>query len=854
MEAFCFKCRGKHELLDPKAVFFANGSPATQGTCSNCGNAKVYKMGRTPAHEGLTPPPRVERPKGEADPKTAKSSKRKPKAKERKSPLVIVESPAKARTIGKFLGRKFHVHASIGHIRDLPKNRLGVDVAADFEPRYVIPMDKKAVVKELKAVAKGASEVWLATDPDREGEAISWHLTHVLDKEIDGKPVRRVEFHEITQHAVDDAFASPRELDRNLVDAQQARRIMDRLVGYTLSPLLRDKMQRKGLSAGRVQSVALRLVCERERDIQRFTPVEYWTLEAELSKKDEGGRMRDESQPSTLNPQPSFIARLFKLNGADPDLKNEADAQRVVDALQGADYVVTRVERKDRTRRPAAPFTTSTLQQEASRKLGFNARRTMAAAQQLYEGIDVGEGPVGLITYMRTDSTNVATSAQAEARDLISQRFGPEFLPEQPPKYTSRSKNAQEAHEAIRPTSVLRSPEDVKEFLDRDQYRLYDLVWKRFVASQMANAVYDATTVDIDARPVDKVTSGKVTGGQGEAASEDPVTVSPDHLVTVSPSHPVTLSSAYLFRATGSIIKFAGFLKVYEEGRDEGDTATNGNGNGNGETFSATDKRLPELAENELLDLIQLMPSQHFTQPPPRFTEASLIKALEEYGIGRPSTYAATVGIIQSRYYVIREGKQLRPTDLGFQVNDLLVGNFPQYIDVGFTAQVEDELDSIETGERHWRPVLHEFYDPFKKTVEQAAQTIPQIERIIEYTGENCPRCGNPLVYKQGRFGRFIGCSHFPQCRYIEAIGLPGVVCPKCGGKLVEKRMRKGRRVFYGCARYPECDFTTWNRPVPMACPTGDGGLLVEAGKGKAKCLTCEQVFDMPEDVAVAQT
>ncbi len=827
MEAFCFKCRGKHVLLDPQPIFFANGAPASVGTCSNCGNPKVYKMGRTPAHEGVTPPDRVVRTKAPA----SKSPNGNTKSQARQFPLVIVESPTKARTIGKFLGRKFHVHASIGHIRDLPKNRLGVDVMADFEPRYVVPVDKKAVVKELKAVARNASEVWLATDPDREGEAISWHLTHVLDKEIDGKPVRRVEFHEITQHAIEEAFANPRELDRNLVDAQQARRIMDRLVGYTLSPLLRDKMQRKGLSAGRVQSVALRLVCERERQIQSFQPVEYWTLEAELAKQtlDGAGRMSDlddtgtQSNSNAKIENTKFVARLYKLNGADPDLKTQADTERVVEALREATWSVTRVDRKDRARRPAAPFTTSTLQQEASRKLGFNARRTMATAQQLYEGIDVGEGPVGLITYMRTDSTNVAASAQAEARELIAQRYGPEFVPDQPPKYTSRSKNAQEAHEAIRPTSVFRAPEEIKDYLERDQYRLYDLVWKRFVASQMAGAIYDATSVDIEARPV-----------CAAPATQDNAVSRP----------------TYLFRASGSIIKFPGFLKVYEEGRDEGDTSANGfsNGNGTSDAYSTTDRRLPDLTEHESLDLLQLLPAQHFTQPPPRFTEASLIKALEEYGIGRPSTYATILGIIQSRYYVTREGKQLRPTELGLQVNDLLVNNFPQYIDIGFTAQVEDELDSIETGERHWRPVLHAFYDPFKETVARAAQTIPQIERMVEYTGENCPRCGSRLVYKQGRFGRFIGCSNFPQCRYVEPIGLPGVACPKCGGKLVEKRMRKSRRVFYGCANYPTCDFTTWNRPVAMTCPTGDGGLLVEAGKGKAKCLTCEQVFDMPEE------
>lgn len=787
MEAYCFKCRGKHELLDPKPVFFKNGSPATQGTCSHCGNDKVYKMGRTPAHEGMTPPVVTHEP-GEG--KGASKTKKTGKAKAGRKPLVIVESPTKARTIGKFLGRKYVVEASVGHIRDLPKNRLGVDVTADFEPKYCIPVAKKGVVKDLKVLARDASEVWLATDPDREGEAISWHLTHVLEKAIAGKPVHRVEFHEITQHAIDEAFAHPREVDQNLVNAQQARRILDRLVGYTLSPLLRDKMGRKGLSAGRVQSVSLRLVVERERQIEAFNPQEYWTIEAELSKQANG-------TPLTNGNGKTFIARLFKINGVDPVLASETDSRQVVDALQGATYNVIRVDRKDRTRRPAAPFTTSTMQQEASRKMNFNARKTMSVAQQLYEGIDVGEGPVGLITYMRTDSTNVATSAQAEAREMIAQRYGAEYLPEQSPKYTSRSKNAQEAHEAIRPTSAMRAPEDIKEYLDRDQFRLYDLIWKRFVASQMENAIFDATTVDIQAQEI------------------------------------------YLFRATGSIVKFSGFLKVYEEGHDEGETVN--------EDEEGRDRRLPELTAGEWLDLLRLIPAQHFTQPPPRYTEASLIKALEEDGIGRPSTYATIMSIIQSRNYVVREGKQLRPTPLGLQVNDMLVNNFPHYIDVGFTARVEDDLDSIETGEREWRPVLHEFYDPFKCAVTQAASSIPQMERVIEYTGETCPDCGSPLAYKDGRFGRFIGCTNFPKCRHVEPIGISGVACPLDGGKIVEKRMRKGRRVFYGCANYPACEFTTWNKPIPMPCPTGDGGLMVDMGRGKAKCLKCEQQFDIPD-------
>jgi DNA topoisomerase-1 len=840
MEAYCFKCRGKHALLDPKPIFFANGSPATQGTCSNCGNDKVYKMGRTPEHEGLTPPEPMKR-------------ERKPRAKSQEprgkrvsnstrnsgldtrhspgSPLVIVESPAKAKTIGKFLGRHYAVRASIGHIRDLPKSRLGVDVDNDFEPTYIIPMDKKATVKELRQYAKDAGSIWLATDPDREGEAISWHLTHALQPEIEGKPVHRVEFHEITKDAIDHAFAHPRSIDENAVNAQQARRILDRLVGYKLSPLLSDKMSRRGLSAGRVQSVALRLIVEREREIQAFVPVEYWSIEAELAKRleigDSGLHTSISNLQSPISGRETFIARLFKLRGQDPDLKNEADAQKIVDELEGAKYTVVKVERKDRSRRPAAPFTTSTMQQEASRKLGFNARRAMAAAQQLYEGIDVGEGTVGLITYMRTDSVNVAESAQREARQFIAERYGQEFMPDAPPKYASRAKNAQEAHEAIRPTSVFRTPESLKEYLDKDQLRLYDLIWKRFVASQMANAIFDATAVDIEALPV--------------ANGQPVIVVNQNESANGNGSQP--LIPGYWFRATGSVIKFAGFLKVYEEGHDEGDKLD--------EDEEARGRRLPELSANEPLDLIRLIPEQHFTQPPPRYTEASLVKALEEYGIGRPSTYAQIMSTIQSRDYVRKEGKQLAPTELGFTANDLLVGNFPRYIDVGFTAHVEGELDDIETGTRKWQPVLHEFYDPFKEAVAQAAATIPKMEKVVEYTGEACPDCGDgKLVYRQGRYGKFIACSNFPKCRHSEPIALPGVLCPKCGGKLVEKRARKGaRRIFYGCVNYPNCDFTTWNKPLPIPCPTGDGGLVVEIGKGKARCLQCETTFDIPEQL-----
>lgn len=816
MEAFCFKCRGKHALLNPRPIFFDNASPATQGTCSNCGNEKVFKMGRTPAHEGMTPPERIVKPKA---PKTAKPVAKRGRKSVAKAetvagtgrladahrhtkghPLVIVESPTKAKTIGKFLGGRYRVKASIGHIRDLPKSRLGVDLDNDFEPTYIVPMDKKATVKDLRQVARDATSIWLATDPDREGEAISWHLTQALAEEITGKPVHRVEFHEITHDAIEHAFAHPRSLDENQVNAQQARRILDRLVGYRLSPFVSDKLSMRGLSAGRVQSVAVRLIVERERDIQAFVPVEYWSIEAELSKLTGANGTNGNGK--------SFVARLFKVAGQDPDLRTEPDAQRIVTDLEGATYRVEAVETKPQQRRPAAPFTTSTLQQEASRKLGFNARRAMAAAQQLYEGIDVGEGTVGLITYMRTDSVNVAESAQQEARSYIAERFGADFLPDAPPKYTARAKNAQLAHEAIRPTSVMRSPDSISDYLEPDQLKLYDLIWKRFVASQMANAVFDVTRVDIDAMPT------------REAAK-----------ALYAPL------AQYWFRASGSVSRFSGFLKVYEEGHDEGDKLD--------ETESDRDKRLPPLSAKELLELLRLMPEQHFTQPPPRYTEASLVKALEEFGIGRPSTYASIMTTIQARNYVKKLGKALAPTDLGFTVNDLLVGNFARYIDVGFTAHVEEELDDIETGTRQWQPVLHEFYDPFKQAVADAIEAVPKQERSIELTGEICPDCGSPLAYRQGRFGKFIGCTNFPACKHVEPLTIAGVRCPRCGGKLTERRAKKGGRTFYGCVEYPKCDFTTWSRPIPVACPTGDGGLMVEIGKGKAKCLHCEQTFEL---------
>jgi DNA topoisomerase-1 len=752
---YCVKCREKREIASPQAVFLGEQSrPATKGTCPECGT-KITRFGRTPAHEGLDPA------------KHTIASKAAKKRKASGPKMVIVESPAKARTVGRFLGRGYSVEASVGHIRDLPANRMGVDVEQDFEPRYVIPSKKKEVVKKLRARAKEASELYLATDPDREGEAIAWHLRAALQRQVKGIPVHRVEFHEITQQAIGHAFAHPRAIDQLRVDSQQARRILDRVVGYTLSPLLREKIGRKNLSAGRVQSVALRLICEREREIEAFVPVEYWAIEAELRKQQakEKWQLR------------SFIAKLVKIRGQDPDLKTEADAQAIVDDLDGAVYVVKKVTQRERIRRPAPPFMTSTLQQEASRRLRFTAKKTMAVAQALYEGKDIGDGErVGLITYMRTDSVNVAEAAQTEARQFILERYGKQYLPAQPPQYKSRAKSAQEAHEAIRPTSVLREPTELKPYLSRDELRLYTLIWQRFVASQMAPAILDVTTVDILAGP---------------PSGEKP----------------------YLFRVTGSVIKFPGFLKVYEESREDEDQ-----GEDEGEGL-----RLPPLQKGEVLDLVRLLPKQHFTKPPPRYTDASLIRILEEYGIGRPSTYAPILGTLLQRRYVQREQKKLVPTELGFLVNDRLVAYFPDLINVDFTAEMEEKLDQVATGEQAWVPMLHEFYGPFSEKLEVAREKMPRHEFKPEPTGDLCPECGEPLLYRQGRYGRFIGCSGFPKCRYSAPVPIPGVTCPECGGAVVQKRTRKGR-TFYSCANWrPDdetaCQWSTWKLPEGAETP-----------------------------------
>ncbi|MFQ5857495.1 MAG: type I DNA topoisomerase [Anaerolineae bacterium] len=776
MQAYCVKCKEKREMSNPEATYTKTGTPGTRGECPVCGTG-MFRMGETPAHAG------VPKPKVAAKPKRKKASRR------RSGKLVIVESPAKARTIGKFLGPRYRVRASIGHVRDLLRSRLSVDVDNDFEPQYRVPNEKRDTVKELRKEVEKAAEVYLATDLDREGEAIAWHLLEAAN--IPDDVARRVVFQEITQDAIDRAFAQPRGINMELVNAQQARRILDRLVGYKISPLLWDKVRGR-LSAGRVQTVALRLVVEREREIQAFIPDEYWSIEAELAKQD----------TRTQDPRPKFIASLHRIRGEKFELKTGEEARQIVDDLEGAAYIVGKVRQQERRRRPSPPFTTSTLQQRASRRLGFNAKRTMRIAQQLYEGIDLGpEGTVGLITYMRTDSVTVSQQAQQEARRYIAGRFGEEYLPSRPPSYRTKSKLAQEAHEAIRPTSVMRQPHNIKKYLSRDQYRLYDLIWKRLVASQMADAVFDSTSVDINA---------------GDPAREMP----------------------YLFRATGSVLKFAGFLAIY--GRDPEDE----------------DHDLPSLSEGEDLDLIQLLPQQHFTQPPPRYSEATLVKALEEYGIGRPSTYAPIISTIQNRGYVETVEKRLKPTELGFVVNDLLIKHFPDIFDVTFTAQMEQELDLIANGQREWVPVLREFYGPFERDLKRAEVEMEEVQVGNEPTGEMCPECGQPLVIRFGRYGKFIGCSGFPDCRYTEPfLDKIGVACPECGGDLVEKKTRKGR-TFYGCANYPECEFASWQRPLPQPCP-GCQGLVVQKGKDKAQCLACEEwhaLDDLPVEEPELET
>lgn len=699
--------------------------------------------------------------------------------------LVIVESPAKAKTIGKFLGRGYTVKASMGHVRDLPKSQFGVDVENGFEPKYITVRGQGNVLQELRKAAKNADRVYLATDPDREGEAISWHLAEVLG--LDEKRTHRIEFHEITKNAVQRALKQPRSIDERLVNAQQARRILDRIVGYELSPLLWNKVKR-GLSAGRVQSVALRLIADREDEIAAFVQEEYWTIEARLAPAPVNGSSRAEAS--------AFEAKLHRLDGQKPELSTEAQAEAVVDRLKGVAYRVTKVQRRERLRHPAPPFTTSTLQQEASRRLGFPARKTMSLAQQLYEGLDIsGEGTVGLITYLRTDSTRVSGEAQAEARAYIERIFGKEYRPEAPRQYKSRE-GAQGAHEAIRPTSILREPEAVKKDLTRDQYRLYKLIWERFLASQMSPAVLDTLTVDIEAGPA-------------------------------------------LFRATGSTVKFPGYLAVYEEGRDEEkqeDTPTEA-------------AVLPAVEEGDLLACLAVDATQHFTQPPPRYTEAMLVKTLEERGIGRPSTYVQIIDTIQRRGYVSLQEKRFVLTDLGRIIVDILKEYFPEIVDVEFTAHLEARLDKIEEGQVEWRSVLHEFYGPFQDALKHAQREIAEVEIADEVTDEVCEVCGRNMVVKWGRYGKFLACPGFPECKNTRPLFTEvGVDCPECGKPIVERRSRRGR-TFYGCSGYPECRFTSWQRPVDRRCPRCGGlmGIVVRKTKGDEHvCLDKECGYREP--------
>ncbi len=698
-----------------------------------------------------------------------------------KKGLVIVESPAKARTLGRILGSGYTVKASLGHVRDLPTSRMGVDVNDRVTPEYLVPYDRRKLVAEVREMAREAPATFLATDPDREGEAISWHLARAA--EVPSERVRRVVFHEITRDAVLHAFESPRSIDMDLVNAQQARRILDRLVGYNLSPLISRKLRWRGLSAGRVQSVALRLVVEREAEIEAFRPQEYWSIEAALRRTEEKAAKGDKGV---------FVAALAGIAGHKGRLTIASgdEARSITADLQGASWSVADKKVRLTRQRPAPPFITSTLQQEAFRKLRYGAKRTMMVAQQLYEGVSLGRGgPVGLITYMRTDSTNVAVSAVQEARTYIRGAFGPEYVPPQPRTYRTRAKAAQEAHEAIRPTSVMLEPRKVKEHLTAEQNRLYELVWRRFVASQMPDAQGESTSVQV------------------HAAS-------------------TRSDTAYRFQASGSVTTFPGFRRLYQESTDAPDADRDG-------------KILPPLTVGDALDNLGMDSEQHFTQPPPRYSEASLVGALEEKGVGRPSTYAAIVSTVQQRGYVRREAGRLHPLPLGRVVNDLLTQHFASVVDLDFTAQMEDQLDEIARGQRDWQNVLRGFYEPFAHDLDDAKERIPPMSIPTE---EKCDACGQPMVLKRNRWGRsFLSCSAFPECRNARPLESKAVAgeCPECGSKLVERRARKGRRnVFYGCANYPTCRFTVNQRPLAEPCPEC-GGLLVQKGRKDARCLVC---------------
>lgn len=678
--------------------------------------------------------------------------------------LVVVESPAKAKTIKKYLGRGYTVEASMGHIRDLPKSQLGVNVEDNFEPKYITIRGKGELLAKLRKAAKTSDKVYLATDPDREGEAISWHLSHLLG--IKENEPCRIEFNEITKDAVKNAIKNPRPINQNLVDAQQARRILDRLVGYKISPLLWRKV-RKGLSAGRVQSVASKIICEREREIEAFKPEEYWNLKGIFI--------------SSKNKQ-SFEAQLHSKGKKKIDLKSKQEVDQVLAAIKGEDYTVTKVQKGSRKRSAPPPFTTSTMQQEASRKLGFTTKKTMMLAQQLYEGVDVkGEGSVGLITYMRTDSTRVSDQALAEVRTIIQEKFGKDYVPSKANIFRSK-KGSQDAHEAIRPTSVRYSPKDLQSSLKRDQLRLYTLIYNRFMASQMKPALYETLTVNISA---------------GE----------------------------YIFRASGSRKVFPGYTALYMEGNDEGK--------------EEKDIMLPDLEEGEKLELKEYKSEQKFTQPPARYTEASLVRALEDMGIGRPSTYAPTITTIISRGYVVRDARILYPTDLGFIVNDLMDKYFPKIMEYKFTAAMEEKLDKIEEGEVNWRDLLNEFYPSFADYLSHAEQDIGKIEIKDEESDVVCEKCGANMVIKTGRYGKFLACPNFPKCRntkpIVEEINIP---CPKCSAQIVVRKSKRGRK-FYGCSNYPECDFVSWDMPIKDPCPKCGALMTEKSSRANGKTVQC---------------
>ncbi len=680
---------------------------------------------------------------------------------ETKNTLVIVESPAKAKTIGRFLGAQYKVVASNGHVRDLPKSQLGVDVAHDFTPKYITLRGRGDVLERIKKEAKEADRILLATDPDREGEAISWHLAQILKLDTGSKC--RIEFHEITSNAVKSAIKKPRTINMDLVDAQQARRVLDRIVGYKISPILWIKI-RKGLSAGRVQSVATRIVCDREDEINAFVPEEYWTLTARLK----------------AGAKKAFDVRFFGLDGKKVDLKTEEQTNAVIARVGDAEFTATEVKQTEKRKHAAPPFTTSSMQQDASRKLGFTTKRTMMVAQQLYEGVEIGKkGATGLITYIRTDSVRIADEAQKAARAYIADTFGGEYVPGTPNVYRGR-RNAQDAHEAIRPTDVKNDPKALKPFLTSDQYKLYKLVYERFLASQMSEALLDQTTATFDAN-----------GAQ--------------------------------FKATGSHVRFAGFSAVYTEGRDLSDE---------------DDVQLPPIAEGDRFKKEDLDGQQKFTQPPARYTEATLVKTLEEKGIGRPSTYSPTISTIIDRGYIMRDKKTLVPTDLGFAVTSLMKSSFPDIVDIAFTANMEEELDSVEDGSERWQSVVGAFYGPFMETVGTAEKSAEKIRIPDEVSDIPCEKCGAMMVYKTGRFGRFLACPNFPTCRNTKSIveTVEGVSCPKCGAAIVKKHGKK--KVFYGCERYPDCDFTSWDLPVKTKCPKC-GGLMVQKRGQNGTFIQC---------------